>query len=390
MSSEKIVTISWFDRLKQSVGGMAFGFMLICAMVMVLFWNEGRAVQTARSLAEGAGLVKSVASNSVNTANEGALVHIAGQLTTSEVVTDAKFGVSASGLSLARKVEMYQWVEKKTTEKKVELGGSETQVTQFSYERQWSDREQESQGFNEPEQHQNAAFQYKRDLFSVTSAKLDAWTLGAPVLSRVGGQKPLLVAAEDQRKIQSLVGNAMAAHVVEGIIYLSYSPSNPSIGDYRISYQYVPLDTVSVIGQQSGDGIRAYATDSGDDLLMVENGNVPAQAMFKSAASANSTMGWIIRAVGIAAMILGFRAILGPISVAASVLPFLGSILAMGTGIIAIIAGLGLSSLTIAIAWFFYRPLVTIIILAIAGAIIGGLLYLSKTKKAKAAPAVQA
>lgn len=381
MSSEKIVTISWFDRLKQSVGGMAFGFMLICSMVVVLFWNEGRAVQTARSLAEGAGLVHSVTSRAVDATNEGALVHVSGAVTTPNAVSDPKFGVSASGLSLNRKVEMYQWVEKSKTEKKVELGGSETQVTTFSYERQWSDRYQDSQTFNEPAEHQNPQFQYERDLFNVTSAKLDAWTLGESVITRIAGQKPLAVAAEEQARIQSVVGNSNRVQIVDGGIYLGYSPSNPRIGDYRISYQYVPLGTISVIGKQSGDGITPFQTVSGDELLMVESGNVPAQEMFKSAASANSTMAWVLRFAGILFLIIGFKAVLGPISIAASVLPFLGSILGFGTGIIAMIAGLGLGSLTIGVAWFFYRPLVTIIILVIAGAVIGGLLYVSKRRK---------
>ena len=36
---------------------MLVGLVLIVAMVVLLFWNEGRAVTTARSLAEGAGAV---------------------------------------------------------------------------------------------------------------------------------------------------------------------------------------------------------------------------------------------------------------------------------------------------------------------------------------------
>ena len=163
MSSEKIVTISWLDRLKQSVGGVVFGLVLILAMVVILFWNEGRAVQTARSLAEGAGLVASVSSSTIDPANEGKLIHVTGAVTTTGPVSDLKFGVSAPGLSLVRKVEMYQWVERSTTEKKVELGGSETQVTKYTYERQWSDTYHKSSEFNEPAEHVNPPLEYERE-----------------------------------------------------------------------------------------------------------------------------------------------------------------------------------------------------------------------------------
>ena len=47
---------SWFTRIRNSVGGVVIGLILIVGMVVLLFWNEGRAVQTYRSLAEGKGL----------------------------------------------------------------------------------------------------------------------------------------------------------------------------------------------------------------------------------------------------------------------------------------------------------------------------------------------
>lgn len=367
--------------MKQSVGGMVFGLVLILAMVVILFWNEGRAVQTARSLAEGAGLVVSVSSSSIDPADEGKLVHVSGPVTTSGPVSDPKFGIGASGLSLVRRVEMYQWVEKSTTEKKVEFGGSETQVTKYTYERQWSDSYQDSSKFNEPAEHANPQPKYEREVIDVTSAKLDAWTLDGAVISKVGGSKPFPVAAEEQTRIQEKLGNSVQVHVIEGRIHIGLIPEKPGVGDYRISYEYVPLDAISVIGRQSEGGIAFYPTASGDELLLVQNDKVQAQEMFKSAASANSMMTWIIRLAGILFLIFGFAALLGPISVAASILPILGSILAFGTGIIALVAGLSVGSLTIGVAWFFYRPLVAIAIFAIAAAIVGGLLFLSKSRK---------
>ena len=70
-SFTETTSVSWFGRLRRSVGGVVIGLLLIIGMVVLLFWNEGRAVTTARSLAEGAGAVVSVGADAVNAANEG-------------------------------------------------------------------------------------------------------------------------------------------------------------------------------------------------------------------------------------------------------------------------------------------------------------------------------
>ena len=45
---------SWGSRLVNSIKSVIFGFVLFVVAFPLLFWNEGRAVQTARSLEEGA------------------------------------------------------------------------------------------------------------------------------------------------------------------------------------------------------------------------------------------------------------------------------------------------------------------------------------------------
>ena len=68
-SITETTSTSWFTRIKNSVVGVLFGLLLLVAGVVGLFWNEGRAVTTARSLEEGAGIVMSVAADRVDAAN---------------------------------------------------------------------------------------------------------------------------------------------------------------------------------------------------------------------------------------------------------------------------------------------------------------------------------
>ncbi len=56
---------SWGGRLMESIKSVLVGFVFFIASFPLLFWNEGRAVQTAKSLKEGLGAVVSVASDAV-------------------------------------------------------------------------------------------------------------------------------------------------------------------------------------------------------------------------------------------------------------------------------------------------------------------------------------
>jgi hypothetical protein len=57
---------------------------------------------------------------------------------------------------------------------------------------------------------------------------------------------------------------------------------------------------------------------------------------------------------------IGFALVLSPLSVLASVIPFLGSLVGAGAGPTALVLTLALGPLTIAIAWFAVRPLMAI------------------------------
>ena len=70
----QVTSTSWIARLGKSILGVLIGIVLIIAAIVLLFWNEGRAVTTARSLAEGSRAVVEVGSASVDPANDGKLI----------------------------------------------------------------------------------------------------------------------------------------------------------------------------------------------------------------------------------------------------------------------------------------------------------------------------
>lgn len=382
MSFQERTSVSWFGRIRRSLGGVVIGLLLVVAMVVLLFWNEGRAVTTARSLAEGAGLVVPVAAGTLDPAQEGRLIHVSGTVQTESHVSDPLFGIETRGVRLIRKAEMYQWIETRKTETVTKVGGGEETVTTYSYDTGWSDRAHDSSQFRQPDGRTNPPMEVQGQSFQVSDATLGAFSLSQRVLGLIGGAQPLALSPDLADAIQQAVGAGVRASVANGRIYLGVDPAQPRVGDYRVSYELVPLGPVSIIGRQAANGFEPYQTQAGNQLLMVESGTVSAQQMFDDAQASNTVVTWIVRAVGLVLMIVGFALVLSPLGVLGDVIPFVGSMIRMGTGIVAAVLGILLGSVTIAVAWFFYRPLTALVVLAIGFAVAFALTRLGKKKAA--------
>ena len=150
-----------------------------------LFWNEGRAVQTQRSLTEGAGLVVSADPARVDPANDGKLVHVSGDLKPGAPLADPDFMVSATALRLVRTVEMYQWKEESEAETRKNFGGSEETVTTYEYHRVWSESRNDSSRFKRPEGHVNPQMAYRATSYASRDATMGAFRPGANVIDKL-------------------------------------------------------------------------------------------------------------------------------------------------------------------------------------------------------------
>jgi len=146
---------SWFGRIGDALGGIIFGFILLLIGVGLLFWNEGRAVHTALSLKEGAKKVVEAKAEAIDPALEGKLIHVTGPIVVRPPPRDSDFGVTAAGVRLERKVEMYQWKETSNSRNQKKLGGGEETVTTYSYTREWADKPIQSNSFKQPSGHYN-------------------------------------------------------------------------------------------------------------------------------------------------------------------------------------------------------------------------------------------
>jgi hypothetical protein len=357
---------SWLSRIAQSIVGVLLGLLFVIGSIFLLFWNEGRAVQTERSLSEGSQVVVDVAPAPIDPGNEGRLIHVSGDAEAATPITDRTFGVSRVALHLVRVAEMYQWEEDKHQETRKSLGGSEETVTTYTYKKVWSDRAIDSQTFRHPEGHANPQKEYQGLSLTATDATLGAFRPDAALLGLLPARTNLQL--DPQGADTPAIANARIVdgkiYIVDGKIYIGASPDSPQVGDYRISYLYAPLGPVSAIGRQSKAGITRYQTKAGDRLLMAALGAQSAADMFKQAERGNMILTWALRLGGILAMWFGAFFVLRPLVIVADVVPLVGSVLAAGAGLVALAFAMIVAGIVIALAWFWYRPLVGLLAMA--------------------------
>jgi hypothetical protein len=378
---------SWLSRIVQSIFGVLFGLVLIVGSIILLFWNEDRAVQTARSLTEGGKVVTDVAPDSIDPGNEGKLIHTSGTATATAPLADPQFAVSTVALHLVRVAEMYQWSEEKHEETHKSLGGSEETTTTYSYKKVWSNRSIDSSNFRQPDNHSNPPKKYSGLSATATDATLGAFRLDASVLTLLPANVALGVDPQAAENIKLRIPNAQ---VVDGQIFIGADPDTPQIGNYRISYVIAPVGPVSVIGRQVGSGFAQYQTKAGDRLLMAVPGSQSATDMFKQAERENQILTWIIRIGGVLAIWLGAFLVLGPLVVVADVVPLIGSVLGAGAALFAFAFAVIVGAAVIAIAWLWFRPFVSLIVLAIGVAAGVGLHRLAARRSAARTPAAAA
>lgn len=356
---------SIFGRLGDSIKGVLFGIVLIPLSIILLFWNEGNAVKTAKSLKEGSSAVISATPDAVTPANEGKLIHLSGEATTTETVIDPRFAVSQPAIRLSRKVEMFQWQEEKKDETHKKLGGGKETTTTYTYSRKWSDQLIRSSDFKQPADHQNPAAMVATSLVSAAKqVTLGKFQLPPSIVRQMHGDQPVALTEAD---LATLPADLKAkAKLSSNAFYLGADPAAPAIGDHRITFTVLKPAPFSILARQSGQSLDAYPTAAGRTIERVESGNIPATAMFQHAASENATFTWILRIVGTALMAMGIGLILSPLATLADVVPLLGDLMGAGTFIAALLLGTIGSATVIAVAWFAARPVLSVVLVAAA------------------------
>jgi hypothetical protein len=335
-------TTGWGRRIGQSIAGVFIGILLVPVAIVLLYWNEGRAVEAISALNQGLRQVVEATPDAVLSANDGKLVHLIGQVSTTMPARDPAFAVSGDGLlRLRRKVEMYQWKEETNTTTQQSLGGSETTTTTYSYHRVWSENPIDSGAFHHPPGHVNPVMPMTSITFDTSAAMLGAYHVDRGVLEQISDLTPFApaIAPPQDYKAQG------------DTFYRSQDPANPAIGDLRVSFASVPSQVFSVVATQIGGTLTPYHAANGYEIALIKPGAQNASALFAEKKKEEGVITWVLRGVGFIVMLIAFALMAGPVATLFAVVPFFEGIVQAGTFLVALTLAIPVTLATIAIAW---------------------------------------
>ncbi|XP_038421461.1 transmembrane protein 43 isoform X1 [Canis lupus familiaris] len=383
----------FLERLSETSGGMFVGLMTFLLSFYLIFTNEGRALKTATSLAEGLSLVVSPDSiHSVAPENEGRLVHIIGALRTSKLLSDPNYGVHLPAVKLRRHVEMYQWVETEESREYTEDGQVKTE-TRYSYNTEWRSEIVNSRNFDREIGHKNpSAMAVESFTATAPFVQIGRFFLSAGLIDKVDNFKPLSLAKLDDPHVDIIRRG--------DYFYHSENPKYPEVGDVRVSFSYAGLsgddpdlgpahvahgaraagawppdplssnpevsDQVTVIARQRGDQLVPYSTKSGDTLLLLHHGDFSAEEVFHRERKSNSLKTWGLRAAGWLAMFMGLNLMTRIVYTLVDWFPIFRDLVDIGLKAFAFCVATSLTLLTVAAGWLFYRPLCALFISCLA------------------------
>ena len=370
MSFTEVTNTSIFGRLGGAFKGIIVGLVMMVISVPLLFWNEGRAVHRAMTLAQGRGaVVENVASESVDAANEGKLVHMTGTATSQETLEDPKFGIGVdNAIKLHRTVEMFQWEEDVSTKTRKKLGGGEETVKEYSYSKQWSEDQIDSSDFHSQGQSTygsgNPPMPFSSNTRQASKVDFGAFQLSDSQTGRISQFEDLTLSQSDLDKVPDEAFKAKLK--LEGnMLYLGENPQSPQIGDVRVWFSSVGDSDISFIYQQSGNSFQPYQFPKGS-IQLFEMGTHSADELFTHAETANKVLTWILRFAGFLLMAFGIGLCLRPLAVMGDIVPFIGGMVGFAIAIVSALVAGGISLIVISIAWLFYRPVLAIILIAVA------------------------
>ena len=169
-------------------------------------------------------------------------------------------------------------------------------------------------------------------------------------------------------------------HQASNVLYFGRVPGSPEVGDVRVTFEKVVPAKVTVMAVVDGDSFKPYKAKNGKRFQTLVMGKKSGDEIIEGEKEANNMILWALRILGIMIIIGGLKGIFGFLETILKVVPFIAGIFGWGVGIVCTVVGIVWSLIVIALAWLFYRPVLAISLLAIAGFLIWVFAFKGKDK----------
>ena len=169
-------------------------------------------------------------------------------------------------------------------------------------------------------------------------------------------------------------------HQAGNVLYFGRVPGAPEVGDVRVTFEKVVPAKVTVMAVVDGDTFKPFKAKNGKRFQTLVMGQKSGDEIIEAEKEANNMILWFLRILGVVMVIGGLKGIFGFIETILKVVPFIAGIFGWGVGLVCTVLGLVWSLIVIALAWLFYRPLLGISLLVIAGFLIWVFAFKGKDK----------
>ena len=337
------------------------GIIILLVGIGLLWWNEGNNVRNIQTVNEGLKNYTDIKNSEIDDKYDGKLVATSGNLAVTGEIADDEFGVTSQSAALYRQVEMYQWEEDCDSD------------DNCTYTKKWSDELIDSSNFQKSGYDNPDTKLYESEKITSNNVMLGAFTLPDNLIKQLSTDKKIKNLKED-------VATSHSMTLTPNNYYTNVVDNKAEIGNIRISFYENDSNVVSVLAEQSNDTFKTYKTKKGKDLFRIYEDNYDGNDMLMMIAKQNKFTKWLFRFIGIIFIMSGIGSMFSPLTNIMDKIPVLGNIVNGATSLVSFILGLALSLIVIAIAWFRFRPILSIILILIVIGLIIGLKVYSKNK----------
>lgn len=169
-------------------------------------------------------------------------------------------------------------------------------------------------------------------------------------------------------------------HQAGNVLYFGRVPGAPEVGDVRVTFEKVVPAKVTVMAVVDGDTFKPFKAKNGKRFQTLVMGKKSGDEIIDAEKEANNMILWFLRILGVMIVIGGLKGIFGFIETILKVVPFIAGIFGWGVGLVCTVLGVVWSLIVIALAWLFYRPLLGISLLVLAGFLIWVFAFKGKDK----------
>ena len=327
------------------VANLLFGLILFFGSFALLWWNEGNSAKNIATASYVRKKAVQIESTQILESNNNEIVAVSGSAVTNSTLKDVNIRVPEA-LVLERTVKMYQWKE----EQEEDSNGND----RYEYTKVWSKAKINSDHFHD-KRYKNPDFPLKSKGYYADRAKLGAFDLELEQIKKIVPEEEIYDLPENKKY-----------SIEDGRYYSGKDILSPEIGDILISYSYAPSGTkISLIGKQESNHIKPFHYKNRYNYIQY-NGSLNKEEIIKRYEDENFVLTMTLRIVGWLMMFIGLKLLISPIEKIFGFVPILGQIADNISSLIIMLITLVLSLITIAIAWFVYRPFLSILLITIS------------------------